>query len=74
MSEQWSLIAGGLLIQVVSNTGLTVVEHTLNKSENATVLLFCQNSPKAFLFQFRFCKIKCLTCSYHLRCTRVSRK
>ena len=24
MSEQWSLKAGGLLIQVVSNTGLTV--------------------------------------------------
>ena len=26
VSEQWSLKAGGLSIQVVSNTGLTVVE------------------------------------------------
>ena len=32
VSEQWSLKAGGLFIQVVSNTGLTVVFFLANKS------------------------------------------
>ena len=35
VSEQWSLKAGGLLKQVVSNTGLTVaVENIVRKREN----------------------------------------
>ena len=49
---------------------LTLTQYTLNKSENATLLLLVKMAEKrCFLFQIHFCKIKSLTSSYHLRCT-----
>ena len=38
----------------------------LNKSEKATHLLLVKMAEKRFLFQFHFCKMKCLTCAVHV--------
>ena len=48
--------------------------YILNKMEHATLLILVKMAERRFLFQFRFCKIKCLTSSYHLPCTCISTK
>ena len=52
--------------------------YILNKSENATLSAFGQNGRKTLFISisyfFFFCKLKCITSSYHLCCTCVSSK
>ena len=40
VSEQWSLKAGGFLLQVVSNTGLTVLSYTYRKDGGNSFIIF----------------------------------
>ena len=47
----------------------SIVHCILNKRENATLLLLVKMAEKRILFEFLFCEIKCLTCSYHVRFT-----
>ena len=55
----------------------TFFRHILNKSENATLLLLVKMAEKCFLlllFQFLFCKIKCLMSCYHFCCACILSK